>query len=336
MTRAPSRQLSTGIFLPPGLVPGAKVREVLQLCLESYGWMKPVRYKDDWGWNPITRKRPFLNEVIERYERTGSLMLAGRTERQGLSMFSLPIYGGKLSCWWPDDKLARSISSREEHVQQVARMMRLLDSPLAYSAIREDEARKTCWEMEGRFIRRSEFITDYSQGLMGVFWRTFLGPPFVRLFGDHLATLPPDSARRLGSDLWFIEPYLMPADALTEEGRLKERRIIQHLGAECFFDFERQTRPTRKPELPPLDVEAVLREHKLRSYEREYGKGSERVAILLKLDEFNAWDDRHWNDEPPWFRSKVTGWAYAHQNDPALLGSTPEQIAERLRAQPKD
>jgi hypothetical protein len=61
----------------------------------------------------------------------------------------------------------------------------------------------------------------------------FFGPPFVRMFGERLASLPEDCREPLGDGLVL-------------------RELITHLGPECFYDHEHHTPPTRRPVLDPL------------------------------------------------------------------------------------
>ncbi|HYI01296.1 hypothetical protein [Hyalangium sp.] len=94
-------------------------------------------------------------------------------------------------------------------------------------------------------------MRDYSEGLAGLYWRTFLGAPFLRLFGDRLATLPADYRQELSDELVLVQPYELPTHASTPEGDARERQLISLLGPECFYDHERHLKPTRRPELGP-------------------------------------------------------------------------------------
>jgi hypothetical protein len=90
-------------------------------------------------------------------------------------------------------------------------------------------------------------VRNYSEGLAGLFWRNFFGPPFVRLFGERLASLPEDCSQSLGEELVLVQPYALPSDAGTEQGEARERALIAHLSPECFYDHEHHTPPTRLP-----------------------------------------------------------------------------------------
>jgi hypothetical protein len=130
--------------------------------------------------------------------------------------------------------------------------MRLVESPLAYSGVRSDIRRK-----ESRLVPRADGlgqeevfnVRDYSEGLAGLFWRNFYGPPFTRMFGERLATLPADARKELGDGIVLVQPYELPTQAGTPEGQARERELIAHLGPECFYDHERHLKPTRVPEL---------------------------------------------------------------------------------------
>jgi hypothetical protein len=104
-----------------------------------------------------------------------------------------------------------------------------------------------------RAYSEDEFtVRDYSEGLPGLVWRNFYGPPFVRMFGEHLDALPPECRQRLGEELVLVQPYELPTEAGTEAGTARERELISLLGPECFYDHEHHTLPTRRPVLDAL------------------------------------------------------------------------------------
>jgi hypothetical protein len=139
--------------------------------------------------------------------------------------------------------------------------MQLVNSPLAQAARDEDLERKK-WRLvpnpDGFGQQLVYTVRDYSEGLAGVFWRNFFGPPFVRLFGERLKDLPAGCTREeLPGGIVLVQPYEDPSLAGTEEGIARERALIAHLGPECFYDHERHIKPTRLPELPPPPTSAV-------------------------------------------------------------------------------
>ena len=105
----------------------------------------------------------------------------------------------------------------------------------------------------GRLVAQVITVRDYSEGLAGLFWRNFFGPPFVKLFGERLQSLPETCREDLGDGIVLVEPYPKPMDAETQAGKAREQELISLLGPECFYDHERHTLPTRRPELvfPP-------------------------------------------------------------------------------------
>jgi hypothetical protein len=128
--------------------------------------------------------------------------------------------------------------------------MRLVRSPLAMAATYDDRERKTQYEVQEEFSSHKEFtVRDYGEGLPGLFWRNFFGPPFMRLFGQRLEALPPDCVQRLGDDLVLVQPYENPSEAGSAEADARERELIALLGPECFYDHERRQPPTRRPVL---------------------------------------------------------------------------------------
>jgi hypothetical protein len=128
--------------------------------------------------------------------------------------------------------------------------MNLVQSPLAQSALQSDADKKNWFLVDkGGYQEEAFTVRDYSQGLAGVFWRNFYGPPFVRLFGERLDALPPGCVRRLGEELVLVQPYELPTEAGTEAGLARERELVRLLGPECFYDHQHHTLPTRRPVL---------------------------------------------------------------------------------------
>ncbi|WP_309895215.1 hypothetical protein [Archangium sp.] len=159
-------------------------------------------------------------------------------------------------------KSASKASWRAAHAQQVAELMRLLQSPLALAGLDTDLHSKQ-WRLvhksmpteEGKDFTYSEeefTVRDYSEGLPGLFWRNFYGPPFVRMFGSRLDSLPPECRQQLGGEFVLVQPYELPTAAGTEAGLVRERELISLLGSECFYDHERLALPTRRPILDSL------------------------------------------------------------------------------------
>jgi hypothetical protein len=132
--------------------------------------------------------------------------------------------------------------------------MQLFDAPLAQAGLAEDFDRKKhrLVPCDNGFGQEQVLtVRDYSEGLAGLFWRNIFGPPFVRLFGEHLATLPEAARQELGEGRVLVQPYALPTEAGTPEGAARERELITHLGPDCFYDHTRHLKPTRLPKLPP-------------------------------------------------------------------------------------
>jgi hypothetical protein len=130
--------------------------------------------------------------------------------------------------------------------------MKALGSPLAVVATYEDiEGKERRLVDRGGHQEEVSVVRGYGEGLAGLFWRNFYGPPFVRLFGERLHALPPECVTRLGEELVLVQPYELPTEAGTEAARAREHHLISLLGPECFYDHEHHRPPTRLPELPP-------------------------------------------------------------------------------------
>ncbi|MFE8596096.1 hypothetical protein [Archangium violaceum] len=206
-----------------------------------------------------------FSPLIAYYEERNHLMVAARTDRNFVSIFPALTAGypyvGSIS-WQTSITSASKASWRAAHAQQVAELMRLVQSPLAFSSLETDLHGK-----QQRLVHKSlptdtgkdftwseeEFtVRDYSEGLPGLVWRNFYGPPFLRMFGERLGTLPSGCRQALGEDIVLVQPYELPTEAGTEAGMARERELISLLGPECFYNHERRTLPTRRPVLDAL------------------------------------------------------------------------------------
>ena len=249
-----STHCETTIYLPPGVPSPNKVGELIRMVFDEFNWFQPRRY----GY--ATHEKPFAGGTYERilayYQEESSVCIAGRTDRdffwiRPAGPNSSP-YHGKLR-WVTSAKMAAKAAWRSAHVEQVAEVMRLMDSPLALSALDVDFDRKNQRLLPDSFGQVLTFnIKNYSEGLAGLFWRNFYGPPFVRLLGEKLESLPPECRTRLGDELVLVQPYALPTEAGTESAVARERALIQLLGPECFYDHEHHRLPTRRPVLDDL------------------------------------------------------------------------------------
>ena len=249
------RHLETHIELPPGLLSPGAVRELLRLGFEQYRWFVPMRYGTGSLREKLDPDRLDLDEPLSFYEREKRLCIGARTDQDYLWLSSSrpdapPSVGRLILATRPQP--AKKANWRAAHIEQVTELMRLLRSPLAFSGLHEDIERKTQRLVPEEIGQRLDFtVRNHSEGLAGLFWRNFFGPPFVRLFGERLASLPEDCRTSLGEELVLVQPYALPSDAGTQQGEARERALIAHLGPECFYNHEHHTPPTRLPVLGP-------------------------------------------------------------------------------------
>jgi hypothetical protein len=204
----------------------------------------------------LAPQRIDYDALIALYEEGQSLCVGARTDSDYICIFPAradsPPHGGNI-IWEASAKSASKPAWRTAHVEQIAEIMRLVRSPLATSALDEDCERKSHRLVDdGTSLTRTFTVRDYSEGLAGLFWRNFFGPPFVRLFGERLAALPPEYRMPLGEELTLVQPYTLPTEAGTESGQAREQALIAQLGPECFYDHARHSPPTRRPFLAHL------------------------------------------------------------------------------------
>ena len=250
----PVRYLTTRICLPPGLFDGSIVREFLRKTFEEYRWFRPTRFGGAFIDQTLEPEHIDYAALTAYYERHQNITVAARTDRDFLLIYRAKnrIHAGGIT-WVTSVTETSRRAWRVAHQTQILEVMQLFGSPLAQSGEDSDIERKKeriVPSPDGVGSIQESTVRDYSEGLAGLFWRNFFGPPFVKMFGERLATLPGDFKQELGGGIVLVQPYELPTQAGTAEGDELERSLISHLGPECFYDHQRHLKPSRVPELP--------------------------------------------------------------------------------------
>ncbi len=248
------RHLRTSFSLPPGSLPGPVVRSLLQRTFGEYQWFRPTRYGFALLDGIPDPDRIDYDALVGFYEKRQVLMLTTDSEEDHFFLSTrtpgaFP-HAGRLN--WSTPMREELPHLHATHAQQVLEFMRLTGAVLVQSGITEDFDRKTLRlipDPDGFGSTETFTVRDPSEGLAGLYWRNFFGPPFVRLFGDRLLSLPPDTLQELGDGRVLVQPYPLPTQALTPEGTDTEQRLITVLGPECFYDHTHHRKPTRLPDL---------------------------------------------------------------------------------------
>ncbi|MFP2908183.1 hypothetical protein ACLESD_24650 [Pyxidicoccus sp. 3LFB2] len=234
------------------------MRELLRLAFKEYRWFEPAQdvfLGEDPNLKPGSTD---FSAHLAYYDEAQHLSISDSREKDFLILSTskrteFPFVGSvSWSVSVDEQELAGWCSA---HLQQVLELMRLVGASLAEAGTFEDTRRK-----EERFIPNPDgfgteqtfTVRDPSEGLAGLYWRNFFGPPFVRMFGERLLSLPPSACQELGNGLVLVQPYELPTLAMTPEGDAAEERLITVLGPECFYDHRQHRKPTRVPELTLL------------------------------------------------------------------------------------
>lgn len=254
----PAKPLSTRFCLQPGLLTGGVVQELFRRMFHEYRWFRPVRYGRAFLDGRVDPDNPDIDALVSFYLEHGNITVTAKTDRDFVMIFptrpgSQYPHTGRIS-WETSVVEAAKPRWRAAHLRQVQEVMSLVNSPLAQAGTADDFQRKTrriVPAADGFGQEQVITVRDYSEGLSGLYWRNFLGAPFLRLFGERLDALPAECRQELSGDLMLVQPYELPTQAETEEGDARERQLLSLLGPECFYDFERHVKPTRRPELGP-------------------------------------------------------------------------------------
>ncbi len=252
------KYLTTRLYSVPEAVQRPRLQQLLRTLLEEYRWVEPVRYGSSAMRERLDSGRIDYEALTRFYERYQGLCIGSSTDQDYIWIFSpdpdnARFQGGSI-VWGTSPSQVGSPTLRASHLEQVARVMHATGAPLAISSLEEDQERK-CWRLvpapDGVGSILTSTVRVPGEGLAGLFWRNFFGPPFTRLFGERLLSLPPGTCHDLGGDLVLVQPYELPTQAMTPEADATEARLITVLGPECFYDPQRHQKPTRVPAFFP-------------------------------------------------------------------------------------
>lgn len=88
---------------------------------------------------------------------------------------------------------------------------------------------------------------DVSKYLPGIYWLNFFGKPYRVLIGqERLLTCPAQSVQQLDDGV-LVSLSTDPTEWDSSEYRDRERRVIEHLGNQYFFDRNNREQSTVAP-----------------------------------------------------------------------------------------
>ncbi|MFN0251495.1 MAG: hypothetical protein ACKV2T_31765 [Kofleriaceae bacterium] len=241
--------LETDFGFPPGSPDEGQIRTVVSTLIDL-AWIAPERHG---GYsNPLATPKKDAVEAITSYWREHGLVVV---EGGGAELTIRCDAGDErttfqsLSCWTP--------TVPPQHAEGMARIARVLRSPVSVAS-RDPHGRLYRLVPRGQGQERLLRLRGYGEGLIGLYWRNVLGPPFTTLFGDSLRRLPAEGARDLGDGFWFIELGERPEDETSDDGRRRESEIIDALGRDAFYDLKNEKKPTRLPDVGVASVDRYV------------------------------------------------------------------------------
>ncbi|MFO7170456.1 MAG: hypothetical protein DIU80_020705 [Chloroflexota bacterium] len=244
-------EIVTVIYLPPGFLPAERARELLRLVCDDFQWLTPARYGATIAEEAITWSGEAADRLADFYAARQRLVVEGQPS--GSALLLRPDRKGQHTTlgeltWLAPAAAAADPGWRAAHVRQVLAVMQRVQSPLAVSSLAAALDSKMYREVPDVVGTRSEpTVRGYGDGLAGLFWRNYFGPPYAAMLAPHLGQLPSEVARQLDDHHWLVEPYPLPAGATTAEGRAREQELIRRIGPEFFYDFDAHQPPSRTP-----------------------------------------------------------------------------------------
>jgi len=92
---------------------------------------------------------------------------------------------------------------------------------------------------DGYVMRQGGIGATLEEGIPGVYWGTYFGPFYVDWFGrEKFETLPCVEKQELPTGGIFFTTAPTPFDWDKPETRAMQRAVMDHLGADAFFDMQ--------------------------------------------------------------------------------------------------
>jgi hypothetical protein len=222
-----------------------KAAELFEFLENSGGVFSPTRF----GSGEPVRKRYVAGsreEVVNllwgspKYTH-GAIFLKG-VSHHALSVFRW--VKSRVSTWelYLDDEFLRGPEKVQEFINLLTSICNKFPLIFGWAAPDEDWRAKH-WQVEyderGRSRGSRKLGTDLENGLPGVYWITIFGPHLTRCFGGtSIAKLPVHRVLQLHEAGTGIIVRESPYEPLLTERLEQDRRIMELLGAQYFFDIK--------------------------------------------------------------------------------------------------
>lgn len=219
-----------------------------------YGWHEPIRsaFSPD---NMEGAIAALLNEERNRrYPDDPSGMVLLKRTGPPKSLYYVDWSGMKaapfgVSFYDVEAQFVRDTNMLEQWAQFSFSLFATHDAWFAYMAIDEEKAQKTrfIWTVPKNAPRgwtpgtKAEgfFGAKLQRGIPGVFWGNYFGSFYVEWFGrEKFETLPCVEKRELPTGGLFFTTAPTPWDWDKPEYHRLQRQVMEHLGADAFFDME--------------------------------------------------------------------------------------------------
>ena len=236
------------INLPPIIYNSKLIEQFLKLSIVDYKFINPSKY------GHINAKIKVSHSSFDVYKKELSKLYE---EKKDLCLGQ----GKDYLIVYPQEKSLVGniyfISSKFPKInfkdEQIKTLMKLLNSPLSYSATEE-----MYYKFQLRDIKRKGYteqiytVRNYSEGLTNAFWRMWFGKEYINFFEKDELDKAPAFYKNYSDGIYFIQLFETPYDWNTKDGIKITEEFKRAVGIDAFYDPQNPEKKLKAPDFKHL------------------------------------------------------------------------------------
>lgn len=249
--------VTTFIGLPPGGIPEEKIKIILEQSISEWKWINPEKYghitadqklgKDDSG---------ILKILLEFYRNKKDLELKGKYKGGSARLSILPNrfnrrnFSGYIIY---ESKYHSETYEVKKYAEEVASIMELVNSPMAYSCAREAFTHFRTRTVRAEYGEEEVInVKDYSAGLPHPHWRMWFGEHYVDFIELNVLEKAPTNISKRIKNIYFVELFDKPSQWDQEPGKAAAQNFKGALREQIFFDYNEPDKELAAPNFSDL------------------------------------------------------------------------------------